>query len=104
MDLHQKKMPIRTTVNIKYLPITTQPPNAGIESFNADNLKNVETKEKTVLPAPEDIQVEKTIQGILQGVESFDSDTLKEVKTREPASPAAMIQVRYSAMWPPQQP
>ena len=66
---------------------------AGIESFNSENLKNVETKEKTVLPAPEDIKTEKTIQGILQGVESFESDTLKTVKTREPASATAMIQV-----------
>jgi Thymosin beta-4 family len=65
----------------------------GIESFNADNLKKAETKEKLVLPAPEDIQVEKTIQGILHGVESFESDKLKSVKTREPLSPTAMIQV-----------
>jgi hypothetical protein len=46
-----------------------------------------------VLPAPEDIQVEKTIQGILHGVESFESEKLKSVKTREPLSPTAMIQV-----------
>lgn len=46
-----------------------------------------------MLPAPEDIQVEKTIQGILQGVESFESEKLKTVKTREPASPTAIIQV-----------
>ena len=46
-----------------------------------------------MLPAPEDIQTEKTIQGILHGVESFESETLKAVKTREPLSPTAMIQV-----------
>ena len=78
---------------VKTLTLTAIFLSPGIETFNSDSLKKAETKEKSVLPAPEDIQTEKTIQGILHGVESFESETLKAVKTREPLSPTAMIQV-----------
>ena len=65
----------------------------GIEGFKSDGLKPTETKEKLVLPASEDIQAEKTHQGLIQGVEKFSADQLKSVKTREPQSPTAQIQV-----------
>ena len=65
----------------------------GIEGFASKDLKPTETKEKVILPAPEDIQAEKTHQGLIQGVESFASDKLNPVKTREPQSPTATLQV-----------
>ena len=97
MHTHQKTNHFYTARTcgalVKTLTLTAIFLSPGIETFNSDSLKKAETKEKSVLPAPEDIQTEKTIQGILHGVESFESETLKAVKTREPLSPTAMIQV-----------
>ena len=49
----------------------------GIEAFKSDGLKHAETKEKLVLPGAEEIQTEKTIQGLLQGVEGFEAEKLR---------------------------
>ena len=38
----------------------------GIEAFKSDELKHAETKEKLVLPGAEEIQTERTHQGLLQ--------------------------------------
>ena len=69
---------------------------AGIEAFKSDELKHAETKEKLILPGAEEIQTEKTIQGLLQGVESFEAEKLRAVKTRQPASPSSILQVELA--------
>ena len=38
----------------------------GIEAFKSDELKHAETKEKLILPGAEEIQTERTHQGLLQ--------------------------------------
>ena len=38
----------------------------GIEAFKSDELRHAETKEKLILPGAEEIQTERTHQGLLQ--------------------------------------
>ena len=57
-------------------------------------MKPTETKEKLVLPGADEIQTEKTMQGLLQGVEQ--GVELRTVKTREPASPSSILQVELA--------
>lgn len=49
-------------------------------------LLSLQTSEKVSLPTAEDVQQEKTHQGLIQGVEK--GVQLQHVKTREPASGA----------------
>ena len=46
--------------------------STGIQGFKSDSLKRTETKEKLILPDKEDIQTEKTHQGIIQVALSSD--------------------------------
>ena len=48
------------------------------------------------MPGAEEIQTEKTIQGLLQGVEAFEAEKLRAVKTRQPASPSSILQVELA--------
>ena len=47
-----------------------------------------------MLPGADEIQTEKTMQGLLQGVEQ--GVELRTVKTREPASPSSILQVELA--------
>lgn len=52
-----------------------------LENFNHETMNKIETVEKFILPAPEDIASEKNQQAILKGVEGFDATKLKHAET-----------------------
>ncbi|TRY80839.1 hypothetical protein TCAL_04857 [Tigriopus californicus] len=60
--------------------------NIKDEIMSPHKLKETLITEKNVLPTAEDVQQEKTHQGLIQGVEGFNVDQLNHVKTRQPAT------------------
>merc|ERR1711874_3411 len=80
--------------NLKHQEADERNVLTGITGFDQSKLKDVETKEKVVLPDSEQIQTEKTHQGLLLGVE--EGVQLKHVKTREPSTPTSTMQVELA--------
>merc|ERR1712212_786646 len=71
---------------LKDLPKVDTDLKSQLEGFTPDKLKSSTTEDKTVLPTKEDIETERTHQGIFQGIEGYDKSSMQHAETKEKVS------------------